>query len=80
MVLFVLFELTVSAVGLYNLAKGAYSMYCDAEEIKNQYRQHQRTAEEYIRVQNKPEDLLTESQYQNHEDEFLIMDKSMIDT
>lgn len=79
MVIWAVVELTVSAVGAYNLAKGVYNMYRDAEEIKNQYRQHQKTTEQYRRAQNgQNNDPLTESQFNRYEGEFIVLDKSMI--
>ncbi len=79
MVLWGIVELTVSAVGAYNIIKGVYNMYCDAEEIKNQYRSNQRTTEEYRRAQiGNRVDPLTESQYGRYEGEFMVLTKSMI--
>lgn len=76
MALWAIVELTVSSVGVYNLMKGVYNMYCDAEEIKTQYRQHQTTAEQYRRAQAGRS--LTESQYDRYEGEFMVLNKSMI--
>ena len=54
-------------------------MYCDAEEIKNQYRTHQRTMAQYRRAQSTHHrDPLTESQYHRYEGEFIVLDKSRI--
>lgn len=79
MALWAIMELTVSTVGAYNLVKGVYNMYRDAEEIKTQYRQHQHTAEQYRRAQRKNKrDSLTESQYHRYEGEFMILNRSMI--
>ena len=76
MALWAIVELTISTVGTYNLVKGVYNMYRDAEEIKTQYRQHQHTAEQYRRAQTGHS--LTESQYDRYEGEFMILNKSMI--
>jgi hypothetical protein len=79
MVIWGIVEIAVSAVGAYNIAKGAYNMYCDAEVIKNQYREHQRTTEEYRRAQSlAPSDPLTESQYHRYEGEFMVLNQSAI--
>ncbi len=77
MVLWGIIEITVSAVGGYNVIKGIYNMYCDAEKIKRQYREHQKITEQY-RAQNSSQDQLTESTYQRFEGEFLILNKSCI--
>lgn len=71
-------ELTVSAVGSYNVIKGLYNMYHDAEKIKKQYREHQRITEQYKNTQNLQPDYLTESTYQRFEGEFLVLSKSSI--
>ena len=71
-------EITVSAVGAYNLVKGMYSMYCDAEHIKDQYRTHQNTTEQYRRTHSTYHHLLTESQYHRCEGEFVVLNKSCI--
>ena len=72
-------ELTVSAVGAYNLMKGVYNMYRDAEEVKTQYRQYQKTTEQYRRAQDrKNTNPLTESQYHRYEGEFMVLNKSMV--
>lgn len=78
MALWAIVELTVSTVGAYNLAKGIYNMYRDAEEIKTQYRQHQQTAKQYRKAQPVKEVSLTESQYHRYEGEFMVLNKSMI--
>lgn len=71
-------ELTLSAVGVYNFVKGVYNMYCDAEEIKNQYREHQKTMYEYKLAQNVMETSLTESQFHRFEGEFVVLNKTAI--
>ena len=79
MALWGIIEITISAVGAYNLVKGVYNMYCDAEVIKNQYRTHQRTTEQYRRAQSADhQDSLTESQNHRYEGEFIILNKSAI--
>ena len=72
------FELAMSAVGIYNILKGSYSMYQDAETVKNQYRQHQRLTDEYKRAQHLLGNPLTESQYHRLTDDFLLLNKSCI--
>ena len=72
-------EIAVSAVGAYNIVKGAYNMYCDAEVIRDQYRQHQKTTEQYRRAQlDDTDNLLTESQYHRYEGEFMVLNESAI--
>ena len=79
MVIWGIVEIAISAVGAYNIAKGAYNMYCDAEVVKNQYRQHQRTTEEYRRAQlAERRDPLTESQFDRYEGEFMVLNESTI--
>ena len=79
MVLWGIVELAVSAVGMYNITKGMYNMYCDAEEIKGQYRKHQQTTEEYRRAQHLAAiDPLTESQYSRFEGDFMVLNRSCI--
>ena len=78
MVFWVVIELAISSVGAYKIAKGVYNMYCDAEEIKNQYRQHQKTTEEYRRAQLPGRNPLTESQYHRYEGEFMVLNRSAI--
>ena len=54
-------------------------MYCDAEKIKQQYRTHQRTMEEYKRTQHPNScNSLTDSQFTRFEGEFMILNKSAI--
>lgn len=77
MVLWGIVELGISTVGAYNILKGIYNMYKDAEDIKDQYRQNQDITEQYRRVQQAI-DPLTESQYNRFEGEFLILNKSCI--
>ncbi len=77
MALWGIVEITVSAVGAYNLVKGMYNMYCDAEHIKNQYRTHQNTTEQYRKSQSTNYSL-TESQYHHCEGEFVVLNKSCI--
>ena len=72
-------ELAVSTVGAYNIVKGVYNLYCDTEYIKNQYRTHQATADQYRKSQlHKSVYKLTESQFQHYEGEFMILNKSTI--
>jgi len=71
-------ELAFSAIGAYNLIKGAYNMYCDAETIKNQYRQQQREMYKYKQAQNAVNPFLTESQFHRVENEFIVLNKSCI--
>lgn len=79
MVLGAIIELTVSVVGVYNLAKGAYNMYCDVDKIKKQYRDHQHITEEYRRSQvGKGIDHLTDSQYHRYEGEFIVLEERTI--
>lgn len=73
-----IFELAMSAVGVYNIIKGSYCMYRDAENIKDQYRQHQRLSDEYKRAQLLLGNPLTDSQYHRLEGEFLLLNKSCI--
>lgn len=77
MVLWGIVELGISTVGAYNILKGVYNMYKDAEDIKDQYRQNQVITDQYRRVQQTV-DPLTESQYHRFEGEFLILNKSCI--
>ena len=78
MVIWGIVELTVSAVGAYNIVKGVYNMYCDTEKLKNQYRSHQRITEQYRRTQLGDYDHLTESQFHRYEGEFVILNESSI--
>ena len=79
MVVLFIVEAVVSAVGAYNITKGVYNMYCDADKIKRQYRHHQRIAEEYLIAQgNNRRDPLTESQFERYEDNFIVLNKSTI--
>ena len=80
MVVWIFIEVAVATVGAYNLLKGAHNMYCDAESIKEQYRNHQKVTEEYFRTQGltKNIDPLTESQFARFEDEFMILKQSQI--
>ena len=79
MIIWGLIELTISTVGGYNLVKGLYNMYRDAEEIKNQYRRNQKLTEQYKVVQG-THNTLTESTYHRFEGDFLVLNRSqMID-
>jgi hypothetical protein len=78
MVVWELVEIGVSIVGAYNIIKGAYNMYCDAEVVKTQYREHQRITDEYRRAQNPNFESLTESQFHRYEDDFVVLNKSVI--
>ena len=78
MVIMGVIQVVGSAIGAYNLVKGAYNMYCDAEVIKNQYRQHQRIVDEYRDAQTEKHDILTDSQFHRYENEFLVVNESMI--
>ena len=77
MVLWGIVELGISTVGAYNILKGIYNMYKDAEDIKDQYRQNQAITEQYRSVQQEI-DPLTNSQYSRFEGEFLVLNKSCI--
>jgi len=69
-------EITLSAMGMYNITKGFYSMYCDADEIKTKYNNHKKTKEQYHISQTKNNnDPLTESQYINYKNDFIILKK-----
>lgn len=72
MVIWFAVEIVVSAVGMYNISKGVYNMYRDAETIKKKHRQHQKTIEEYRNACTDSKSL-TESQYHRYEGEFLIL-------
>lgn len=72
MVLWILFEAAVSTVATYNFVKGAYTMYRDVEHIKEQYRDHQKNIEDYLRAQG-PHDSMTESQFTRFEGEFVVL-------
>lgn len=67
-----IFEIAVSSLGIVNVVKGVYNMYCDADEIKTNYKNHTKTREQYYIDQlghyNKP---LTDSQYIKHEQKFV---------
>ena len=71
-------EIAFSIIGAYNLVRGAYNMYCDAEEIKNQYRRQQKEMYEYRRAQNALNTSLTESQFHRVENEFIVLNRSLI--
>jgi len=74
MVLFAIIELTVSSVGAYNIIKGLYNMYCDAEVIKEDYRNHQEITRQYKQAQqNGNPSLLTETQYRRMEGQFELI-------
>lgn len=74
-----LWGLVISTVGFYNIIKGIYSMYCDADGIKNQYRLHQKVINDYKQTQNyKKQNRLTESQYHLYEHEFVLLNESQI--
>ena len=78
MIFWSIIELAISTVGGYNIVKGMYNIYCDAEEIKNQYRKNHKLTEQYKDIQCSHN--LTESTYQRFEGDFLILNKSqMID-
>ena len=74
MVLWGLIELTISTVGAYNIIKGLYGIYTDAEKVKEKYKSHKHIKEEYLRDQGLIEkNRMTESQYTKLEDEFLLI-------
>lgn len=77
MIVWGLIELAVSTVGSYNIIKGIYNIYCDAEEIKNQYRKSQKLTEAYKTAQ-KINNSLTESTFHRFEDDFLIINRAGI--
>jgi len=77
--IWILIEVAVSAVGAYNIVKGAYNMYKDAETVKDQYREHQKITEEYLRTQGvKHQDPLTESQFDRQNDAFVVLSESQV--
>jgi hypothetical protein len=79
MVLWLVIEAAISAVGAYNIAKGVYNMYKDADVIKNEYKRHQRTSEQYKLAQlRKRRPVLTDTQYDRYEDEFALLTQSTI--
>ena len=78
MVIWFIVEAVVSAVGVYNITRGVYNMYCDAEKVKKEYRKHQRTAEEYCAAQIKASDQLSESQFHQYENNFILLNQSTI--
>ena len=78
MVLWGIVELGMSTVGVYNILKGLYNMYQDAETIKKQYRENQAITDQYLHVQKKQVNPLTQSQYTRFEGEFLVLNKSCI--
>lgn len=78
MALWGVIELAVTTVGTYNIFKGFYNMYCDAEKIKDEYRSHQKITKDYLQAQGVKYNPLTESQFQRFEDEFLVMQRSQI--
>ena len=72
--IFTLIELTISSVGAYNIAKGLYNMYRDAEIIKQEYRNHKELTKQYKRAQQDGQpDVLTDSQYIRMEGQFQII-------
>jgi len=77
MVLWGIVEIGMSTVGAYNIIKGLYNMYKDAEEIKDQYRESKAITNQYIRIQNGI-DPLTQSQYNRFEGDFLLLNESCI--
>jgi len=69
--IFALIELTVSSVGAYNIIKGLYNMYCDAEVIKQEYRNHREMTIHYRQAQqNGTTNSLSETQYRRMEGQF----------
>ena len=78
MVLWSIVELTITTVSTYNMVKGMYNMYCDAEKLKQEYRNHQHSVNEYLRTINKTDIKITESQYHRVEGEFMILEKSQL--
>lgn len=75
MVLWAAMELSMSAVWVYGMAKSMYNMYCDAEEMKNQYRKYVKTTDQYIKAQTDGLDRLTESQYIEMKNDFYVIDQ-----
>lgn len=74
MVLWVLAELAVSTVGGYNIAKGMYNMYKDADKLKDDYKKHRRTVKEYRKMQLNQKDELTASQFERQKDQFVVVE------
>lgn len=74
MVLWLLAELAVSTVGGYNIAKGMYNMYKDADNLKDEYKKHRRTVKEYRKIQLNQKDELTESQFERQRGEFVVVE------
>ena len=71
MVLLGIVEIAVYIVSGYNLARGFYDFYTDANKIKKTYKEHQRISKQYTVLTTKPN--LTESTYSRFEGEFLII-------
>ena len=67
----------LSALGVYNITKGMYNMYKDAEKLKTQYDKYQKITEQYSKFfkDNDCDDEqdLTISQYEKYQDDFLII-------
>lgn len=75
MVLWGLIEITVTTVGTYNIIKGIYNIYRDAEKVKEKYKSHKTVTQEYLRTQGIQQiNELTDSQYKRLEDDFLLIE------
>jgi len=68
-----LINITFTIVGAYNFVKGIYNMYCDAQKIKDEYKDYQKNIYNYKREQHLINTSLTESMYHRMEEEFLIL-------
>jgi hypothetical protein len=68
-----LFEIAISAVGVYNVLKGVYNIYKDAEHIKTEYKQQSNIIKTYKELQFNNNQSLTESQYVRKTDDFIVI-------
>ena len=69
----------LSAVGAYNIIKGAWSMYSDAQSIRDRYQEYRHLSYKYRREQNVLSSPMSESQCVRTIDEFYILDDSPIE-
>lgn len=67
-----MWNIIVTAVGVYNIAKKAYDIYKDVGGIKQQYRQYQSLTREYRQVQGQR--ALTDTQYVRHKEQFMFIE------
>lgn len=72
MVLWII-EIAITAVGSYNIIKGVYNIYTDANKIKKTYDKTKKNLSYYKNIDLFKSIDMTESQYKTEEDEFVIL-------